>query len=195
MLRVSSVHCTSAVQEFLQTSRCTIAVNACQVSEAAEGSQGRLLLHIEWPTVANTTVYLLEMDLTSLETDFILPEMDFNSPEMDFTSLETDFTSPETDFTFFIFEVHFRWVKSIFNGYLQMDLTFSKHSNFDRLHPSEVYYLSNFYSRGHTIISVKQLKCGFAYGGPIGGTKLVHWVRLPITTWCFIHKLGLYEKS
>ena len=140
MLRVSSVHCTSAVQEFLQTSRCTIAVNACQVSEAAEGSQGRLLLHIEWPTVANTTVYLLEMDLTSLETDFILPEMDFNSPEMDFTSLETDFTSPETDFTFFIFEVHFRWVKSIFNGYLQMDLTFSKHSIFDRLHPSEVYY-------------------------------------------------------
>ena len=144
MLRVSSVHCTSAVQEFLQTSRCTIAVNACQVSEAAEGSQGRLLLHIEWPTVANTTVYLLEMDLTSLETDFILPEMDFNSPEMDFTSLETDFTSPETDFTFFIFEVHFRWVKSIFNGYLQMDLTFSKHSIFDRLHPSEVYYLSDY---------------------------------------------------
>ena len=143
MLRVSSVHCTSAVQEFLQTSRCTIAVNACQVSEAAEGSQGRLLLHIEWPTVANTTVYLLEMDLTSLETDFILPEMDFNSPEMDFTSLETDFTSPETDFTFFIFEVHFRWVKSIFNGYLQMDLTFSKHSIFDRLHPSEVYYGKN----------------------------------------------------
>ena len=81
------------------------------------------------------------MDLTSLETDFILPEMDFNSPEMDFTSLETDFTSPETDFTFFIFEVHFRWVKSIFNGYLQMDLTFSKHSIFDRLHPSEVYYI------------------------------------------------------
>ena len=80
------------------------------------------------------------MDLTSLETDFILPETDFNSPEMDFTSLETDFTSPETDFTFFIFEVHFRWVKSIFNGYLQMDLTFSKHSIFDRLHPSEVYY-------------------------------------------------------
>ena len=110
MLRVSSVHCTSAVQEFLQTSRCTIAVNACQVSEAAEGSQGRLLLHIEWPTVANTTVYLLEMDLTSLETDFILPEMDFNSPEMDFTSLETDFTSPETDFTFFI-------LKSIFDGW------------------------------------------------------------------------------
>ena len=143
MLRVSSVHCTSAVQEFLQTSRCTIAVNACQVSEAAEGSQGRLLLHIEWPTVANTTVYLLEMDLTSLETDFILPEMDFNSPEMDFTSLETDFTSPETDFTFFIFEVHFRWVKSIFNGYLQMDLTFSKHSIFDRLHLSEVYYNLN----------------------------------------------------
>ena len=110
MLRVSSVHCTSAVQEFLQTSRCTIAVNACQVSEAAEGSQGRLLLHIEWPTVANTTVYLLEMDLTSLETDFILPEMDFNSPEM-------DFTSPETDFTFFHFwspfsmgEVHFQWL-------------------------------------------------------------------------------------
>ena len=88
--------------------------------------------HCEWPTVANTTVYLLEMDLTSLETDFILPEMDF-------TSRETDFTSPETDFTFFIFEVHFRWVKSIFNGYLQMDLTFSKHSIFDRLHPSEVY--------------------------------------------------------
>ena len=109
------------------------------MSEAAEGSQGRLLLHIEWPTVANTTVYLLEMDLTSLETDFILPEMDFNSPEMDFTSLETDFTSPETDFTFFIFEVRFRWAKSIFNGYLQMDLTFSKHSIFDRLHPSEVY--------------------------------------------------------
>ena len=40
---------------------------------------------------------------------------------------------------FFIFEVHFRWVKSTFNGYLQMDLTFSKHSIFDWLHPSEVH--------------------------------------------------------
>ena len=55
---------------------------------------------------------------------------DFKSPEMDFKSPEMDFTSPETDFTFFIFEVHFRWVKSIFNSYLQMDLTFSKHSIF-----------------------------------------------------------------
>ena len=79
------------------------------------------------------------MDLTSPETDFNSPEMDFKSPEMDFTSPETDFTSPETDFTFFIFEVHFRWVKSIFNGYLEMDLTSSKHSIFDRLHMPEVY--------------------------------------------------------
>ena len=110
MLGVSSVFCTSAVQEFLQTSRCTIAVNACQVSEAAEGSQGRLLLHIEWPTVANTTVYLLEMDLTSLETDFILPETDFNSPEMDFTSLEMDFTSPKRTSLF-------SFLKSIFDGW------------------------------------------------------------------------------
>ena len=107
--------------------------------EAADGSQGRLLLHIAWQTVAITRVNSPEMDLTSPETDFILPETDFNSPEMDFKSPEMDFTSPETDFTFFIFEVHFRWVKSIFNGYLQMDLTFSKHSIFDRLHTPEVY--------------------------------------------------------
>ena len=72
------------------------------------------------------------MDLTSPETDFILPETDFNSPEM-------DFTSSEMDFTFFIFEVHFWGVKSIFNGYLQTDLTFSKRSIFDRLHTPEVY--------------------------------------------------------
>ena len=84
------------------------------------------------------------MDLTSPETDFNSPEMDFKSPEMDFKSPEMDFTSPETDFTFFIFEVHFRWVKSIFNGYLQMDLTFSKHSIFDRLHTPEVYYKISF---------------------------------------------------
>ena len=107
--------------------------------EAADGSQGRLLQHIAWQTVAITRVNSPEMDLTSPETDFILPETDFNSPEMDFKSPEMDFTSPETDFTFFIFEVHFRWVKSIFNGYLQMDLTFSKHSIFDRLHMPEVY--------------------------------------------------------
>ena len=80
-----------------------------------------------------------EMDLTSLEMDLTLPETDFNSPEMDFKSPEMDFTSPETDFTFFIFEVHFRWVKSIFNGYLEMDLTSSKHSIFDQLHMPEVY--------------------------------------------------------
>ena len=114
--------------------------------EAADGSQGRLLQHIAWQTVAITRVNSPEMDLTSPETDFILPETDFNSPEMDFKSPEMDFkspemdfTSPETDFTFFIFEVHFRWVKSISNGYLQMDLTFSKLSIFDRLHTPEVY--------------------------------------------------------
>ena len=72
-------------------------------------------------------------------SDFKSPEMHFESPEMDFKSPEMDFTSPETDFTFFIFEVHFRLVKSIFNGYLQMDLTFSKYSIFDRLHTPEVY--------------------------------------------------------
>ena len=81
----------------------------------------------------------LEMDLTSPEMDLTLPETDFNSPEMDFKSPEMDFTSSETDFTFFTFEVHFRWVKSSFNGYLQMDLTFTKHSIFDRLHTPEVY--------------------------------------------------------
>ena len=107
--------------------------------EAADGSQGRLLLHIEWQNVAITKVYLPEMYLTSPEMDFKSPETDFNSPEMDFKLPEMDFTSPETDFTFFIFEVHFRWVKSIFNGYLQMDLTFSKHTIFDRLHTPEVY--------------------------------------------------------
>jgi len=116
------------------------------VSEAADGSQGRLLLHIAWQAVAIIEVYSPEMDLTLPGMDFILPEtdfkspeMDFKSPEMDFKSPEMDFTSPETDFTFFIFEVHFRWVKSIFNGYLQMDLTFSKYSIFDRLHTPEVY--------------------------------------------------------
>ena len=77
---------------------------------------------------------LPEMDFSSPETDFNLPEMDFNLPEMDFTSPETDLTSPEADFTFFTFEVHFRQMKSISNGYLQMDLTFSKLSIFDRLH-------------------------------------------------------------
>jgi len=99
--------------------------------QSADGSQGRLLQHIAWQTVAITRVISPEINLTSPETDFILPETDFNSPEMDFKSPEMDFkspemdfTSPETDFTFFIFEVHFRWVKSISNGYLQMDLTF-----------------------------------------------------------------------
>ena len=83
--------------------------------EAADGSQGRLLQHIAWQTVAITRVNSPEMDLTSPETDFILPETDFNSPEMDFKSPEMDFTSPETDFTFFYFwspfsmgEVHFQ---------------------------------------------------------------------------------------